>query len=161
METGQLNFTFTSRGLKYLSLKSGSGEETIDLTRECGLGNESAAAALVLRETANFLKTGKHKMVIDLAKFTDFQKSVFKKVLEIEPGEITTYGALAAAVGNPQAARAVGLAVSKNPVSYFIPTHRLLPQKGLGHCRSGAGFLREKLLAHEGHDLTALTNAPR
>ena len=59
-------------------------------------------------------------------------------------------------IGKPGAAQAVGSAVSKNPVSYFLPTHRIIPQKGIGTCKSGAGFLREKLLIHEGHDIEKL-----
>ena len=95
-------------------------------------------------------------MPLDLADFTEFQQNVFRIVSNIEPGRIITYMGIAEILGKPGAAQAVGSAVARNPVSYFLPTHRVLPKKGLGICRSGAGYLREKLLEHEGHDLSKL-----
>ena len=95
-------------------------------------------------------------MILDLTDFTAFQQTVFDAASKINLGDICTYKELAEAIGKPGAAQAVGSAVAKNPVSYFIPTHRVLPQKGIGICRSGAGFLREKLLTLEGHDIEML-----
>lgn len=71
-------------------------------------------------------------------------------------GKVLVTQRLAEMLGKPGAAQAVGSAVARNPVSYFLPTHRVLPQKGIGICKSGAGFLREKLLVLEGHDLAQL-----
>lgn len=154
LETDELSFTYTAGGLKYLSLKGGGGEQMLELR---GVqGNQNSITTLLLEETAKFLKTGKHDLTLDLTEFTDFQKAVFNRVLKIPPGDVLTYGHLAIELGKPNAARVVGQAISKNPVSYFIPTHRVLPQKGIGQCISGAGFLREKLLVREGHDLAAL-----
>jgi len=104
----------------------------------------------------NFIETGRHDMPLDLSDFTAFQQSVFEAVSRVEPGKIVTYKGIAEILGKPGAAQAVGSAVAKNPVSYFLPTHRVLPQKGIGICRTGAGHLREKFLAHEGHDLSQL-----
>ena len=59
-------------------------------------------------------------------------------------------------IGNPGAAQAVGSATSKNPVSYFIPTHRVISKTGLAICTSGAGHLKDKLLTLEGHDTAKL-----
>ena len=49
-------------------------------------------------------------------KGTDFQKKVWNALKEIPYGETRTYGEIAAAVGNPKAARAVGMANNKNPI---------------------------------------------
>ena len=95
-------------------------------------------------------------MPLDLTTFTNFQQIVFGVVSRIEPGKIITYKGIAEILGKPGVAQAVGSAIAKNPVSYFLLTHRVLPQKGIGICRSGAGHLREKLLLHEGHDLSLL-----
>ena len=65
-----------------------------------------------------------------------------KKVPQIGIYIQCTYKGVAEILGKPGAAQAVGSAVTKNPVSYFIPTHRVLPKKGIGTCRSGAGPLR-------------------
>ncbi len=63
-------------------------------------------------------------------KGTNFQLKVWRALLEIPVGSVTTYGALAAAVGDAKASRAVGTAVGSNPVSYLIPCHRVIRSTG-------------------------------
>ncbi len=63
-------------------------------------------------------------------KGTNFQLKVWRALLEIPAGTVTTYGALAEVVGNPAASRAVGTAVGSNPVSYLIPCHRVIRASG-------------------------------
>ena len=130
--------------------------ELIDLKNFSEGKEQNPMIYLLVKETLNFLETGTHNMMLDLTDFTPFQQTVFDAASKISVGNICTYKELAEALGKPGAAQAVGSAVAKNPVSYFIPTHRVLPQKGIGICRSGAGFLREKLLTLEGHDIAKL-----
>lgn len=61
---------------------------------------------------------------------TNFQLRVWKALLAIPHGRVTSYGAIADAVGRPGAARAVGRAVGTNPVSVIIPCHRVLAANG-------------------------------
>ena len=63
-------------------------------------------------------------------KGTDFQKKVWNALQEIPYGETRTYGEIAAAVGNPKAARAVGMANNKNPIGIIIPCHRVVGADG-------------------------------
>jgi AraC family transcriptional regulator of adaptative response/methylated-DNA-[protein]-cysteine methyltransferase len=63
-------------------------------------------------------------------KGTNFQIKVWTALLRIPPGTVTTYGRLARALGQPTAARAVGSAVGRNPVSYLIPCHRVIRELG-------------------------------
>ncbi len=63
-------------------------------------------------------------------KGTNFQLKVWRALLEIPAGSVTTYGDIAAAVGDPKASRAVGAAVGSNPVSYLIPCHRVIRATG-------------------------------
>lgn len=65
-----------------------------------------------------------------ILKGTNFQLRVWNALLRIPPGAVTTYGRLAHALGQPTAARAVGSAVGKNPVSYLIPCHRVIREMG-------------------------------
>lgn len=158
LETETISFTFTDLGLKYLSLKTMDGEETIKL-REFNINREAnASKKLIIEETINFFNNGSHSMPLDLTSFTSFQKAVFKAVLKIPPREIYTYKEVAIMIENPDAARAVGNALSKSPFAYFMPAHRVLPKRGIGRCKSGAGFLRCKLLELEGHDLEKLNS---
>jgi AraC family transcriptional regulator of adaptative response/methylated-DNA-[protein]-cysteine methyltransferase len=63
-------------------------------------------------------------------KGTNFQLKVWRALLEIPAGEVTTYGAIATKLGDPTASRAVGTAVGSNPVSYLIPCHRVIKASG-------------------------------
>ncbi len=159
LETDRISYTFTPIGLKYLSLRKLSGEKTINL-RKILSGEETGShqVNLIIKETSDFLETGYHNMRLDLTGLTVFQQAVLNEVIKVAAGEIFTYKELAENIGKPGAAQAVGSAVAKNPVAYFIPTHRILPQKGLIMCKSGAGYLREKLLEHEGHDLGKISS---
>lgn len=59
-----------------------------------------------------------------------FFSSVWNKLLHIPYGGTTSYGALAAAVGNPKASRAVGSANHNNPIGLIIPCHRVIGANG-------------------------------
>lgn len=61
---------------------------------------------------------------------TNFQISVWRALLEIPPARVVSYSQVASAIGNPKAARAVGLAVGANPVALMIPCHRVIQQNG-------------------------------
>ena len=87
---------------------------------------------------------------LDLQGGTPFQQSVWSALLAIPRGGTTSYAALARQVGKPQAARAIGAAVGRNPVSIVVPCHRVL---GTGGALTGyAGGLERKtaLLKLEG-----------
>lgn len=61
---------------------------------------------------------------------TNFQVSVWKALLEIPPGTVTSYSRIASEIGKPRAARAVGTAIGANPVAFLIPCHRVIQQSG-------------------------------
>jgi len=62
---------------------------------------------------------------------TPFQLRVWRALLRVPPGALISYGSLAAAVGSPAAARAVGTAVGSNPLAYLIPCHRVIRETGV------------------------------
>ena len=65
---------------------------------------------------------------------TKFQLRVWRALLRVPAGSLTTYGRLAEAIGKSQAARAVGSAVGANPIAFIIPCHRVIRETGaLGH----------------------------
>lgn len=61
---------------------------------------------------------------------TDFEVQVWETLLAIPMGEATTYQSVAERIGRPKAARAVGAAVGKNPVSFVVPCHRVVGSAG-------------------------------
>lgn len=69
---------------------------------------------------------------------TNLQIKVWRALLAIPEGRVTTYGEIARAAGSPRAVRAVGSAVGRNPISWLIPCHRVLRSTGdLGGYRWG------------------------
>jgi len=83
---------------------------------------------------------------------TAFQLRVWRELQRIPRGETRTYGALAAAVGAPGGARAVGQACGSNPVAVVVPCHRVVPAGGgLGGYAWGVEKKRT-LLDHERDD---------
>ena len=61
---------------------------------------------------------------------TDFEVRVWETLLRIPLGQATTYSAIAEKLGKPKAARAVGSAVGRNPVSFVVPCHRVIGKSG-------------------------------
>ncbi|WP_410056037.1 bifunctional helix-turn-helix domain-containing protein/methylated-DNA--[protein]-cysteine S-methyltransferase [Roseobacter sp. HKCCA0434] len=59
-----------------------------------------------------------------------FQIKVWEALLRIPSGHVTTYSDIAAKIGSPKAARAVGTAVGRNPVSFLVPCHRVIARSG-------------------------------
>ena len=61
---------------------------------------------------------------------SDFELSVWETLLKLPLGTATTYSDIAAHIGRPTAARAVGTAVGRNPISFVVPCHRVLGKDG-------------------------------
>jgi len=61
---------------------------------------------------------------------TDFQIRVWEQLLEIPVGKLCAYSDIARKVGSPQASRAVGAAVGRNPISFVVPCHRAIGKSG-------------------------------
>lgn len=85
---------------------------------------------------------------------TPFQIAVWDKLAQVPYGRVVTYGQLAAAIGRPNACRAVANAVGKNPLLIFIPCHRVVASNGLGGFSSGLETKRA-LLRLEDVEITA------
>jgi DNA-3-methyladenine glycosylase II len=88
-----------------------------------------------------------------------FLRSVYRSVRKIPSGTVVTYGELAARVGNPNAARAIGGALGKNPIPLIIPCHRVVASSGKlgGFSAPGGAEAKASLLAREGVILTRPT----
>ena len=80
---------------------------------------------------------------------TDFQKAVWQELLGIPYGQTRTYSQIAADIGRPKAARAVGMACNQNPVWIAIPCHRVLGRNGALTGYAGGLGLKQKLLELE------------
>lgn len=81
---------------------------------------------------------------------SNFQIRVWEALLRIPAGACVTYGDVAAAIGAPGAARAVGAAVGANPISLLIPCHRVILASGAVHNYRWGAARKQTLLALEG-----------
>ena len=88
---------------------------------------------------------------VDLDYETPFLSRCARALRTIPPGEVVTYGELAALAGAPGAARAVGSFCARSHLSIFVPCHRVVSAGGVGPYGSyGTGYKR-RLLALEGY----------
>ena len=81
---------------------------------------------------------------------TDFQKRVWRALTKIAPGETLTYAQIADSIGSPNAVRAVGAAIGRNPLSIFVPCHRVVGSNGSLTGFAGGVERKRWLLTHEG-----------
>ena len=68
--------------------------------------------------------------VLDLGGGTAFQQAVWKSLLDIAPGTTSSYGTISQRIDKPSAARAVGAAIGRNPISIIVPCHRVVGAHG-------------------------------
>jgi methylated-DNA-[protein]-cysteine S-methyltransferase len=89
---------------------------------------------------------------LDLDGVPEFHRRVYDVARAIPPGETRSYGEVAAALGEPGAAQAVGRALGNNPVPIVVPCHRVLAANGALHGFSAPGGIETKrrMLALEG-----------
>jgi len=81
---------------------------------------------------------------------TDFQKKVWNELQKIPYGTMVSYGYIARRIGKPKAARAIGSANHRNPVSIIVPCHRVVGSKGQLTGYAGGLDMKAFLLQLEG-----------
>ncbi|NLU83195.1 methylated-DNA--[protein]-cysteine S-methyltransferase [Rhodococcus sp. HNM0569] len=91
---------------------------------------------------------------LDFEGVSDFDTSVYELTRAITPGNVRTYGDVAAELGSPGAAQAVGQALGRNPIPLVVPCHRVLAADGgIGGFSAGGGTVTKR-------ELLALEHAP-
>ncbi|HJU36059.1 MAG TPA: methylated-DNA--[protein]-cysteine S-methyltransferase [Gaiellaceae bacterium] len=88
---------------------------------------------------------------VDLDYETPFLTQCALALRTIPPGEVVTYGELAALAGAPGAARAAGSFCARSHLSIFVPCHRVVSAAGLGPYGSFGTAYKRRLLALEGY----------
>ena len=84
-------------------------------------------------------------VALDLRSVSEFHRAVYEIARTIAPGETMTYGAIAAQLGAPGAARTVGQALGQNPIPIIVPCHRILAAGGRAGGFSAPGGVMTKL----------------
>jgi methylated-DNA-[protein]-cysteine S-methyltransferase len=86
----------------------------------------------------------------DLSPVPAFQQQALRELARVPFGQVTTYGALAAKIGKPRAARAIGGAMNRNPIPIVLPCHRVVGSNGKLVGYAGGLDRKEQLLRLEG-----------
>ncbi len=84
------------------------------------------------------------KIATAMKSYSPFYQSVWKACSLIPKGQVRTYGWIAKKIGKPGAARAVGMALGKNPFAPTVPCHRVVGADGRLTGYSGAGGVKTK-----------------
>lgn len=149
--------------MKYVSMDSPIGPLTLvsgaDGLRSIVFGGQAPdgaeldarAHASVVSQLNEYFRGQRRAFDIPLAPHgTPFRRSVWRQLLRIPFGETRTYGDIARAMGNPGAARAVGMANHDNPIPIVIPCHRVVGADGSLTGYAGGLDVKARLLAMEG-----------
>ncbi len=85
-----------------------------------------------LDELAEYFAGARTDFTVDVEMVggSTFEREVWGRIAQIPYGEMRTYGAIATALGDPGAARAVGIACNHNPVPVIVPCHRVVGAGG-------------------------------
>lgn len=117
--------------------------------------DEAAASRIAERVFASPDGDNDHSALRAFVRGSRFQIRVWRALLRVPPGSLTSYGRLAAELGRPGAARAVGNAVGQNPLACLIPCHRVIRESGmLGNYRWGPVRKRAMLVWESAADPT-------
>lgn len=127
----------TARGICNLRFLDAVNEQTAEQVlrlewRNAEIVRDQQATQEVINHIFELSQFSSRKPLTLFVKGTNFQIQVWRALLKVPFGNITTYQNVAEIIGRPTAARAVGNAVGNNPVGYLIPCHRVIRESGLG-----------------------------
>jgi methylated-DNA-[protein]-cysteine S-methyltransferase len=135
---GEVHAAVSAAGVVATSLPGETLERFVARLRELAPGVEVAPGGnALLRDVLTQLreffvgKRTRFDLPIDL-RATPFTRRVLDALAQVPCGETRTYGSLAKSIGAPGAARAVGTALSKNPIPIILPCHRVVATNSIG-----------------------------
>jgi methylated-DNA-[protein]-cysteine S-methyltransferase len=134
-------------GVLYL-IFSGKILREISFKKPSGIIRKGEASSLIKKELREYFENGREEFTqkTAFAKGTEFDRMVWFALKEVPYGETRTYRWLAEKIGNPSACRAVGQALSRNPIPILFPCHRIIESDGsIGGYSSGADIKRRLL----------------
>lgn len=141
---GEALIGFTKRGVSYLGFIDGNKQSIFDRFKEIWAKADLIEDNKKAQEFLDNIFIEKKKFDL-YVKGTNFQINIWKALLNIPNGTITTYQDIANSINKPKAVRAVASAIGSNHIGYLIPCHRVLAKSG---AMSGYrwGIERKKIL---------------
>ena len=142
---GAISLTANHRALTHIRFLGETPQDPTTLEDE-----HHPVLDLAARELAAYLGGQYHDFTVPIEpQGTAFQQLVWQALKAIPWGETRSYGEIAQAIGQPTAARAVGMANHKNPLPIVIPCHRVIGADGQLTGYNGGMTIKEQLLALE------------
>ena len=129
---GELFVAATGRGLCRISYWPDGMEDALARTFGPRVLRSPKPAEGALRQLDEYFAGRRRafELPVDLRLARDFGRAVLEELAHVAYGDVTTYGTLAAKVGRPRAARAVGMVMNRNPVPIVLPCHRVVGASG-------------------------------
>lgn len=126
---GKLLIAASKLGICYVSFSS---DDNLNELQKYFPNSELKNMKTEVHKTAiDFLKNKSNTTLFLHVKGTEFQLQVWKNLLKIPRGQLSTYKYIGLAIGKPTASRAIGAAIGKNPIALFIPCHRVIRSTGV------------------------------
>jgi methylated-DNA-[protein]-cysteine S-methyltransferase len=151
---GQLFVAASDRGLASISFDADPEQQLERLARIAGprVLRSPASVDAARRELDEYFAGRRHSfdLSLDLRALPPFTVDVLRELGRVPYGETTTYGALAARVGRPRAARAVGTVMHRNRIPIVLPCHRVVGSTGDLTGYAGGLDRKRQLLRLEG-----------
>lgn len=148
---GRVVIGLTDRGICWLGFAADTVDPAAAMAAEWGaatlIRDDAAVAGVAARLFGDGSTNGSSLPL--LLRGTNFQIKVWQALLRIPPGHVASYRQVAEAIGNPDAVRAVGRAVGRNPIAVIIPCHRVILNSGAIHNYRWGESRKRALLAWE------------
>ncbi len=152
---GQLYVGFKCDRIAYLSLDTGESLNEVIARAERRLHRrvvEGEAPAWVVRALDRFFNTWTlEDALLDISDLTPFEQAALRAAARIPPGEVRSYAWVATQIGRPNAARAVGRVMARNPLPLLFPCHRVVDSSGDLHDYYYGVEMKARLLQMEGY----------
>lgn len=156
---GVCGIAWSDTGLMQVQLPEATGDATRLRLERAGATVSSDASPACARDAITALRAyfdgtveSFDAVLLDDWQVSPFHQTVYRLLRQVPFGQTVTYGELAKSAGQPGGARAVGLAMGRNPWPVIVPCHRVLASGGKlgGFSAHGGTMTKERLLALEG-----------
>jgi O-6-methylguanine DNA methyltransferase len=156
---GMLYVAFRETGITYIALERNEGDEATlqRMTHRLRRGVLPAEAPKWVADTvAAFFRTYRSNYDrVDISDLTAFEQGALRAAAQIPPGEVRSYAWVATQMGAPNAARAVGRVMARNPVPLLYPCHRVVDSGGHLHNYGYGLAVKAQILELEGYHAKA------
>jgi O-6-methylguanine DNA methyltransferase len=151
---GMLFVAFRETGITYVALDRGEGDEAAFQRIKARLGRsvvQSTAPSWVSDTVTAFFRTHVSNLErVDISDLTPFEQATLRATAKIPACEVRSYSWVAAEMGQPKAARAVGGVMARNPVPLLYPCHRVVDCEGRLHNYEYGIDVKARILELEG-----------